>query len=110
MLKRDSKNECPLMLEERDVRHSMKECNLRGKQLFMHSKEEATLKRKKKEESPPIPKEEKVGTKKTKENKSSGIFFKGERSSFWRSINSVHFHTICSGCTKHSLYRRPLFL
>ncbi len=49
--------------------HSTKECNPRGKQLFIHSKEEATLKRKEKEESPPIPKEEKVGTKKTKQNK-----------------------------------------
>jgi hypothetical protein len=36
--------------------------------------------KKKKKKSPPIPKEEKVGTNKTKQ--SSGIFFKGERSSF----------------------------
>jgi hypothetical protein len=73
--------------------HSIKECNRRGKQSFIQSKEEASLKRKKIQNSTHS-KGRKSWDKENKTKQSLGIFFKGERSSFWRSINFVHFHTV----------------
>jgi hypothetical protein len=44
--------------------------------------------------SPPIPKEEKVGTKKTKQNKVQAFSLKEKEAHLRRSINFVHFHFI----------------
>jgi hypothetical protein len=60
--------------------HSIEEYNKRGKQLFTHSKEEASLKRRKKKKSTHS-KGRKSWDKQNKTKQSSGIFFKGERRS-----------------------------